>query len=81
MPKATFSWSKNGTAVDNDVIINNSSMSLMLNNLTVEDAGVYTCIARAAVSNQNDTIELKVMQLTIEGNQHHIPHSVTSLTQ
>ena len=59
----------------------------MLNNLTVEDADVYTCIARATVSNQNDTIELKVMQPIIEGNyqaynvslpQYHIMYVTTT---
>ena len=70
VPKATFSWNKNGSAIHNDIVVKNSSISLMLNNLTMEDAGVYTCIARATVSNQNDTIELKVMQPIIEGNHH-----------
>ena len=70
VPKATFSWNKNGSAIHNDIVVKNSSISLMLNNLTVEDAGVYTCIARATMSNQNDTIELKLMQSIIEGNHH-----------
>ena len=70
VPKATFTWNKNGSAIHNDIVVKNSSISLVLNNLTMEDAGVYTCIARATVSNQNDTIELKVMQPINESNHH-----------
>jgi len=62
-PEATFGWDKNGYTIDNrQIIIHDSLLTLEMSNLTMEDTGVYTCIARNTVSYQNDHIELTVMQ-------------------
>ena len=62
VPTAIFGWNKNSYAISYDTVSNNFSLALTLRNITMEDAGVYTCIARNAVSYRNDRIELAVME-------------------
>ena len=68
MPSATFGWNKNGYTISQDATVNSFSLALTLRNITMEDNGVYTCIARNVVSYRNDHIELTVMQPIIEGS-------------
>ena len=68
VPTATFGWDKNGHAISHDVTISsNSLLALTLMNVTMEDAGVYTCVARSRVAYRNDHIELNVTQPILDG--------------
>ena len=67
IPRATFGWNKNGYTISYDTAINDFSLALTLRNITIEDNGVYTCIARNVVSYRNDHIGLAVMQPMAEG--------------
>jgi len=75
IPTATLGWDKNGYSISDNKIIKNSTLfALKLSNLTMEDAGVYTCIARNTVSYKNDHIELRVTQLGKNSYNHVMVH-------
>ena len=68
VPLATFGWNKNGRTVPYDMSLSSDSLlALKLRNVTKQDAGVYTCIARNRVSYQNDRIELNVIESFTDG--------------
>jgi len=76
IPTATFGWDKNGYPISGDKIIKNSTLfALKLSNLTMEDAGMYTCIARNTVSYKNDHIELRVTQPGKNSYNHVMIHA------
>ena len=67
-PTATFGWNKNGYEVSHNTTISSSSLVLTLKNVTIEDNGVYNCIARNVLTYRYDHIELTVTQpIPIEG--------------
>ena len=74
MPMATFGWNKNGYEISYDTIISNFSLGLTLRNITMEDDGVYNCIARNVWSYRSDHIKLSVMQPIIEGKNLSISY-------
>ena len=78
MPTATFGWNKNGYKISHDTIINNFSLGLTLRNVTMEDDGLYNCIARNVLSYRSDHITLTVMQpiAIIEGKDLHIIYTM-----
>lgn len=60
-PRASFGWTKNGKVVDSSsVTINESFISITLTNVTITDAGIYTCIANGIESHHNDSVQLYV---------------------
>lgn len=61
VPQATFSWSRNGYEL-NGIKISNSTMAVTLTNLTLNDAGVYTCAANGLLSYHSDDMELSVVE-------------------
>ena len=68
IPTATFGWNKNGHTISHDITIsNNSLLTLTSMNVTMEDAGVYTCEARNTVAYENDHIELNVTEPVTDG--------------
>ena len=67
MPIATFGWNKNGYEISHNTTISNSSLVLTLKNVTMEDNGVYNCIARNVLTYRYDHVELTVIQLIVEG--------------
>ena len=63
VPPAIFSWRKSRHVLDAIYHISidvNSSMVITLANLTMDNAGVYTCDATALLSSTSDTVELFV---------------------
>ena len=63
IPQATFSWRKGRHALEDGIYHNisidvNSAMVIKLTNLTMENAGAYTCEATAKLSYGSDTVEL-----------------------
>ena len=87
MPTATFGWNKNGYKISHDTTINNFSLGLTLRNVTMEDNGVYNCIARNVLSYRSDHITLTVMQpiainegkdLTYHIHNAIVPHCFTT---
>ena len=63
VPPAIFSWRKSRLVLDAIYRISidvNSSMVITLKNLTMDNAGVYTCDATALLSSRSDTVELFV---------------------
>ena len=68
-PPAVFSWRKNGYQLTGEYSISidstSSVMEIKLMNLTVENAGVYTCDADGFLSDRSDSMELIVKSKTI----------------
>ena len=67
MPTATFGWNKNGYEISLNTAISNLSFAFTLKNVTMEDNGVYNCVARNVLTYQYDHIELTVTQPIIGG--------------
>lgn len=64
LPPAIFSWRKSRHVLDGIYQISidmvNSAMVITLTNLTMENAGVYTCDATGLLSYRSDTVEVFV---------------------
>ena len=62
-PRAAFGWRKNAKNVARtySVTVNNSFVTIILTNVTTQDAGTYTCTATGIESYHNDTIQLRVL--------------------
>ena len=71
IPSASFEWNKNGRTISYDTSLGSDSLlALTLRNVTKEDTGVYTCIARNILSYQNDQIKLNVTEPLTDGKHH-----------
>ena len=66
VPPAKFGWKKDGRELNNDypVTVNESSITLTLTNLKIENAGQYFCTASGVLSYRTDFVEL-----TVEGKK------------
>ena len=63
VPLAQFRWIRDGTEINGDNSeTNHSNMILTLLNVTVDDAGVYTCSATSERSYRSDHIILTVLK-------------------
>ena len=62
IPQAVFSWKKNGNKMNGEyvILIDSSVMEITITNLTVENSGVYTCIAHGLLSYRSNSVELIV---------------------
>ena len=65
VPVAQFGWLRNGIDLNGEnIFTNNTFIVIELSNITMEDAGDYTCTARSARSYLSDTIALNVSNKT-----------------
>ena len=62
IPEAVFSWKKNGNRMNGEyvILIDSSVMEITITNLTVDNAGVYTCIANGLLSYHSNSLQLIV---------------------
>ena len=71
IPPASFEWNQNGRTISYDTSLSSDSLlALTLRNVTKEDNGVYTCIARNRLSYQHDQIELHVTEPLTDGKHN-----------
>ena len=68
-PRAAFGWRKNAENVAStySVTVNNSFVTIILTNVTTQDAGTYTCTATGIVSYYSDSIQLRVLPVDDAG--------------
>ena len=66
-PPAEFSWSKAGYRMNGEyiIVINSTAMEITFLNLTLDNAGVYTCAADGLLSYHSDSVELIVQSKSI----------------
>ena len=68
IPPAEFTWRKDGREIEADnvtVFTNQTTITIVLTNLTMNDAGSYTCEAANEQSYRNDHVELRIDPLTV----------------
>ena len=70
IPRAEIEWKRNGIQPRGELVVDNSFTTIKLHNLTMKDAGKYTCTASNVRSYRSDLLELTI----IEG-EHKLAHS------
>ena len=65
VPVAQFGWLRNGIDLNGEnIFTNNTFIVIELSNITMEDAGDYTCTARSVRWHHSDTITLNLSHKT-----------------
>jgi len=62
LPTAKFEWKRNGIQPRGELVVDDAFVAIKLRNLTIKDAGKYTCSASNVRSYRSDLVELKIIQ-------------------
>ena len=62
LPTAVFEWKRNGIQPIGELVAANSFIAIKLSNLTMNDAGKYTCSASNAQSYRSHLVELTILE-------------------